>query len=170
MNLELLKGLEEFGKKNFMFNVHADVGRFLYLLVKLGYRKVLEVGMSNGYSALWMAFAGGKVRSIERDKEKIKLAEENFRKGGVNVEILEGDAKEILKDIKGEFDLVLIDATKKEYIEYVKLLEGRFKVLVADNTISHKGKVKDYLEYVRKNYDSFELDIGAGAEVSLNIS
>ena len=70
-----------------------------------------------------------------------------------------------------KIDCVLTSTnTKKEYIEYVKLLEGRFKVLVADNTISHKGKVKDYLEYVRKNYDSFELDIGAGAEVSLNIS
>ena len=100
------------------------------------------------------------------DKEKIKLAKKNFEKFN-NIEILEGEAIEILKNLKGKFDFVFIDATKKEYIKYLELIKDKLNkdaVVIADNIISHK--IKDYSLKAKEMFKSKTLNIGTGIEVS----
>ena len=80
---------------------------------------------------------------------------------------MEGDALEVLRKLDEKFDFVFIDATKKEYLKYFKLIKfDKEAVVVADNIISHGEKVQDYVDYVRKKYDSKLLTVGTGIEVT----
>ena len=129
-------------------------------------KKVLEVGCFNGYSALMFSTAAESVKSIEIDKKNIEIAKENFRKYKCeNIEILEGDAKNLLKILNEKFDLIFIDAIKNEYKEYLqsslKLINKGFIYL--DNTISHKEKMGDLFIYLQNsNLKWKELNIGRG--------
>ncbi len=86
-----------------------------------------------------------------------------------------GNALNILPNLEGEFDLVFIDASKKEYIKYLKLIEDKLhkeSVLVADNAGSFAEQMKDYLQYVRssKKYKSRFVAVGNdGLEITTKI-
>ena len=165
---DLLIKLEEFSKINFMFNVPKETGELLNLLVKIKKpKKILEIGMSNGYSTIWLAEPGFPVVSIEADPKKIIPAKENFKKANLkNIKILHGFALDVLKSLKEKFDFVFIDATKKEYLSYFKLLKlNKNAIVVADNIISHN--ILDYHNYVNKNYKSHLIKIGSGVEVTI---
>ncbi len=164
----LLIKLEEFGKLNFMFNVPRETGELLNLLVRIKKpKKILEIGTSNGYSTIWLAEPGFPIISIEADPKKIILAKENFKKAGLkNIKILQGFALDVLKNLKEKFDFVFIDATKKEYLDYFKLLKlNENAIVVADNIISHN--ISDYHNYVNKNYKGQLIKIGSGVEVTI---
>jgi len=89
----LLVELEEFGKRNDastserprrMLNITRDTGELLAVLVQATLaRRVLEIGTSNGYSTIWLAWAarhtGGRVTSIDRSAEKHRLAGINLK-------------------------------------------------------------------------------------------
>lgn len=112
-----------------MLNVSMDDGRLLRLLTEtMDAKHVVEIGTSNGYSSLWLLMAlhttGGKLTTFEIDPEKIKLAANNFKKAGVDhlVTIVEGDAHEEVKKIKGPIDLLFIDADKAGYLDYLNKL------------------------------------------------
>ena len=68
--------------------------------------------------------------------------------------------------------MVLIDAAKEEYLEYLRLIEKKLhnrSLIVADNVRS-RGKMKDYLDYVRSSgkYESEHFSFGEqGVEVSV---
>lgn len=165
----LLSNLEEYNKKHFMFNILRETGEFLNFLIKIKKpKKILEVGTSNGYSTIFIASNGFEVFTIEQDKEKIKLAKENFKKANLkNIKILEGNALEILKKLNEKFDFVFIDATKKEYLQYLKLIKlNKNAIIVADNIITHKEKLEEYTKYLRKHYKSFLLNNGNGLEIT----
>ncbi len=104
--------------------------------------------------------------TIEIDEKAAEIAERNFTKyRSNNIKILIGDAKEIIPNLKENFDLVLIDAMKREYKNYLvqslKLVKSVF--IYADNTISHKEYMKDFFEYLDKNKLNWgELEIGKG--------
>jgi len=158
---KLLRELEKFGKENSMFNVSRECGEFLYQLVKqFRPNSILEVGMSNGYSTIWLASAakeyGGDVTAIEANPERIKLAKENFKKAGFdNIRILKGKALDVLKELDEEFDFVFLDASKEEYLDYIKcIMLAKGAVIAAHNVISHKKKMKDFLDFVRENCES----------------
>jgi predicted O-methyltransferase YrrM len=124
--------------------VPPEVGAFLGFLVKTCKRKhVLEIGTCLGYSAIWMARnlpSDGLIETIEVDRDLAANAEENFAKAGVSgrIRILRGFALDILSTLKRDYDLVFIDALKKEYPEYLEhsmhlLKEGG--VIVADDVL-----------------------------------
>ena len=94
-----------------------------------------------------------------------------------------GSAIVILEDIKDEiqnkkrdkFDFVFIDANKKEYIEYFKIINKITtdnSVILADNILSHYEKTKDYTEelFENKNYQSQIINIGSGMMLSKRIA
>lgn len=129
-------------------------------------KNVLEIGTFNGYSALNLSKAAEHVTTIEIDKRAAEIAKNNFEKySSNNIKILIGDAKEIIPKLKDNFDLVLIDAMKRDYKNYLihslKLIKKGF--IYADNTISHKWYMGGFFEYLNeKKLNWRELKIGKG--------
>lgn len=128
-------------------SVTPEVGKFLGLLVKAGgARNILEVGTSGGYSTIWLATAarqtGGRVTTLELEPAKIERARQNFAAAGVDdvVTMMEGDAHQTLRTVKGPFDFAFLDAEKESYLDFLEPLVGLLRpggLLVADNLLSH---------------------------------
>ena len=111
---------------------------------------ILELGTFTGYSAICLSKglqAEGKIVTIEIDDELESLAAKYFKKAGIQDQVEQriGSALEIIPTLDDKFDLVFIDADKREYVEYYNLLidgleSGAF--IIADNTL-WSGKVLD---------------------------
>ena len=109
---------------------------------------ILEIGTFTGYSALCLAKGlaeDGELHTIEIDDELESIARKYFRKAGMADRIFQhiGDAREIIPSIDRKFDLVFVDADKREYPDYYRLVFDRIPVggfLLADN-ILWNGKV-----------------------------
>lgn len=190
-----LEKIEQEARENHVPIVKPETKELLRTLVLLKKpMKILEVGAAVGFSSLYMNSyqpEGGTVLTIERNDKRILKARENIRKTGKeqDVTLLEGDAIEILKEIRGSFDLIFVDAAKGQYIHFLedvlRLLapEG---VLVSDNVLQdgdvaksryaierrdrtiHK-RMRDYL-YTIKNHPLLEtviLPVGDGVAISI---
>ena len=135
-------------------SVTPEVGRFLHLLVKLtGARRILEVGMSGGYSTIWLASAAretdGHVTTLELDPAKIERARQNFAAAGLQdiITIVEGDAHQTLARLEGPFDLAFLDAEKEFYLDFLEPLVRLLRpggVLTADNLLSHAEELAPF--------------------------
>ena len=91
----------------------------------MGAERVLEIGTSNGYSTIWLGDAaeavGGSVVSLEIEAERTAAALDNLTQAGVDefVELRTQDAAEALAAFAdGAFDLVFLDAERREYASY----------------------------------------------------
>ncbi|MFN2607070.1 MAG: O-methyltransferase [Acidimicrobiales bacterium] len=126
-------------------------GRFLQTLVHLvGARRVLEIGMFTGYSALSMAPAlapGGRIITCDVDPAAEAVARRHVEASpwADRIEIRMGPALDTIATLDGPFDLVFIDADKGGYLDYYEavlpLLAER-GVIVADNVL-WRGRVLD---------------------------
>lgn len=176
----LLKELEAYARENDrMWNIPPETGRFLHIMVRaVKAQNVLETGMSNGYSGIWIASAlrstGGHLTTLEADPWKVELATENFRKAGLDdlITIVHGDARETLSHLDGVFDFAFVDAAKDQYFSYLKLIEPKLapgSLIFADNAISHGEGMRDYLDYVTgaSHLESVMVPIGSGEMMSL---
>jgi caffeoyl-CoA O-methyltransferase len=113
-------------------------------------KNILEIGTFTGYSALCLAKGmaeGGQLHTIEIDDELETLAQKYFLKSGMSDRIVQhiGDARQIISAIGQSFDLVFIDADKREYCDYYHLVFDHIPVggfLLADNVL-WDGKVVD---------------------------
>jgi len=112
-----------------MANVPELDGRLLRLLTEsAGAKHVVEIGTSNGYSAIWLCLAlrttGGKLTTHEIDKRRAARARANFKRAGVDgiVTVVEGDAHETVTKIKQPIDVLFLDADKSGYVDYLKKL------------------------------------------------
>jgi caffeoyl-CoA O-methyltransferase len=106
--------------------------------------RVLEIGTYTGYSALCFA-EGGKVITIDVNEELEDMVSEFISKSGMKgkVENLIGDAAEIIPALEDQFDIVFIDADKKNYCLYYDLVFDKIKkggYIIADNVL-WSGKV-----------------------------
>jgi caffeoyl-CoA O-methyltransferase len=128
-----------------MLSGHVEGQALKFLVHMTGARRVLEVGMFTGYSALAMAEAlpdGGEVVACEVDAFVADFARECFDASpvGNRITIEVGPAIETLRSISGTFDLVFIDADKTGYLDYYRhlldsdLLAPR-AVIAVDNTL-----------------------------------
>jgi predicted O-methyltransferase YrrM len=98
----------------------------------------------------------GKLVTIDITPDNAETALSNIRDADLSdkIEVKVGDALEILPRLRDKFDLLFIDATKEEYIQYLKLAEKNLKrgsVVVADNVGIFKADMLDYLVYVRSS-------------------
>lgn len=119
-------------------------GRLLKMLVQLvGARRVLEIGMFTGYSALSMAEGlpeDGELFTCEFDPKAIAFARKYFDRSEhkKKIHILEGPALESIKKLSGQFDLVFLDADKVNYSNYFDAVLPLLKsggVILADNVL-----------------------------------
>ena len=101
-------------------------GAFLKMMTQLvGARRVLEIGMFTGYSALCFAEAlpaDGTVITCEVDEASAALARQYFARSpvGKKVEIRMGPALDTMRELRGPFDLIFIDADKVNYLNYYR--------------------------------------------------
>lgn len=131
-----------------MLSGHVE-GQLLKVLVHVtGARRVLEIGMFTGYSALAVAEAlpqGGSVVACELDADVAAFAQESFAasSAGDRVEVRVGPALDTLHRLAEElarFDLVFLDADKPGYAGYLDVLLDREllapgALVVVDNTL-----------------------------------
>jgi predicted O-methyltransferase YrrM len=185
MNKEILEQrMSELEKtqKDF-WNVSRATGNFLSMLVKMNNSKrVLEIGTSNGYSGLWFLSAlentEGHFTTIEFYDKRRDVAIQNYNDCGFEGKYtsLKGSASEILKGFteNDKFDFVFIDACKKEYIDYYKIIKPHLTpnaIIAADNVNSHRAKVQDFLDCIiaDEDFQTEILDLPAGLSVSLKL-
>lgn len=162
--------LEAFGEANDvratdyahrMLNITHDTGEFLVLLARaVDARRILELGTSNGYSTLWLAYAvqpmDGRVITVERSAYKAELARENFKRASLEawIDLHLGDAGDFLKQQADQsFGLVFLDCERKRYVEWWNdlrrvLVPGG--LLVADNAVSHAREIEPFKQIVQR--------------------
>ena len=154
-------------------------------------KKILEIGTAVGYSA--MCFSeylqdGGKIDTIERDEERLAQARENIVKVGVQekINIIEGDAVEILPNLNDKYDMIFIDAAKGKYPFFLKEALRMLKptgYIFADNILykgyvlsdynKHKQRtaVRNLREYIKEttenpNLETEILEVGDGLAIT----
>lgn len=124
---------------------------FLSFLCRLIQPKtILEIGTFTGYATIAMAKAlpeNGKIYSIDHNPEWQEIAKKWIKKADVSqkVELLLGEAQQLIPDISVEFDMVFIDGEKSEYLDYYKTVfpkVSRGGIILADNVL-WGGKIFD---------------------------
>jgi len=173
--------------------ISKNIGMFYNIMLKsINAKKILEIGMSVGYSGLWFADAvmsntqsDGQIITIDRERFKIDNAKKNFEEAGVSslIKIRDGEARKVLHDIKEEFgknyfDFIFIDADKESYTEYFDLclpLVRKGGMIGADNILlpeRFNEMMVDYLSHVRSNpnVQSVTIPIDNGEEITIKLS
>ena len=154
-------------------------------------KRILEIGTAVGYSAMCFSeflATNGKIDTIERDAERAKEAEENFKKVEVEekINLHVGDAVEILPTLDEKYDMVFIDAAKGKYPfflrEALRMINNN-GIIFADNILykgyvlsdynKHKQRtaVRNLREYLKEvsenpNLETEILEVGDGLAVS----
>jgi predicted O-methyltransferase YrrM len=159
---EYLNELEKYSKDTEVPIIRPQMQSLLRLLITWSRpMKILEVGTAIGFSALLMseyAPKGCHITTIEKYEKRIPLAKENFEKAGKSKDItlLEGDAAQILADMKedGEYDLIFMDAAKGQYINFlpdVLRLLSPTGLLVSDNILQEGELIESKYAVIRRN-------------------
>lgn len=136
----------------------------------------MEVGTLIGYSAILMGKeldSNARLITIEIDPTVAKIAVNNIRRAEIppTVEVLVGDAIEVIPKLEGEFDIVFIDADKWQYLEYLQLVEDKLhkgSVVVADN-VEQASSYLDYVKYSGKYLSKYISAGWSGLEVSVKL-
>ena len=150
----LLKEINEYTSKNVyqpkMLSGHLQ-GRILSFISKVKNPKyILEIGTYTGYSALCLAEGlkdDGKLITIDRDKSLYEKVNDFFSRSDYanKIEQKIGEALKVIPEIDLTFDLVFIDADKKNYKNYFDNIIDKLSlggVIIVDNVL-WKGKVTD---------------------------
>ena len=144
---ELLKELEQktYAEcKDPQMVIGALEGSFLRMMVAItSTKRVLEVGMFTGYSALCMAEAlpdDGELIACDINEETSKIAQSFFDRSphGKKITIRLGPALETLERLDGVFDIIFIDADKENYYAYYETVLPKLKtggLILADNVL-----------------------------------
>lgn len=153
----LLGELEDFAKEYSVPISQPETMRLLEVLIRIGrIKSVLEVGCAIGYSAICMINAGcEKIDTIELSADAARVAKENFKKAGMEdkINLHFGDAKDVLPQMEGEYDMIFMDAAKAQYQEFFPNCMRLLKtggVLVSDNVLYKGMTATDELVVRRK--------------------
>lgn len=140
---------------------------------------ILEIGTAVGYSAICFSkylSDEGFIDTIERDETRVEQAKENIQKAEVEekINILFGDAVEILPTLNKKYDVVFIDAAKGKYPFFLKealRMLNEKGIIFADNVLykgyvmsdynKHKQRtaVRNLREFLQELHDNEELDV-----------
>jgi predicted O-methyltransferase YrrM len=140
----LLTEMEKYAKRREIPIIGPACGRLLYLLARIsGAKRMLEMGSAIGYSTIWLARGAGAEAEIyytDGDPENARRARDYFRRGGVEdrIQLLVGDAVELMDGISGDFDLIFIDVDKEQYPDALRKAVPRLRtggLLITDNAL-----------------------------------
>jgi len=155
-------------------NLEPATAELLTLVLRVaGAREIVEIGTSNGYSAIWLADAardtGGRVTSV--DVERRPEASENLDRAGVRVHLEIADGGDYLAGLPdGGVDLLFLDAERVEYAGWwphpARVLRPG-GVLAVDNVLSHPAEVADLLSLVAADPDLVAETVAVGKGLHL---
>ena len=153
--------------------------------------RILEIGTAIGYSAICFSrflADDGKIDTIERDEERADQAIENIKLMELEdkINVIKGDAVEILPTLEGKYDIVFIDAAKGKYpffLQQALRLINKNGIIIADNVLykgyvlsdynKHKQRtaVRNLREYIfeitnNPNIETEILEVGDGLAIS----
>jgi predicted O-methyltransferase YrrM len=196
--IDILNLLDELGKKRFMPCIGPTKGKIIADIIREHKpKRILEIGSLYGYSAILMANVMSdydddddddygdefKVVTVEIDKNNGDIAKINIKDAELSdkIDLITGDALEVIPKLHYKFDLLFLDAAKDQYLQYLRIAEEsniikKDAIIIADNVGISKNEMIDYLEYVRNSgkYNSktiettleFSKDINDAMEVS----
>ncbi|MBR6972232.1 MAG: class I SAM-dependent methyltransferase [Bacteroidales bacterium] len=140
-------------------------------------KHVLEIGTFTGYSLACLADGakklGGSVDAIEINKELDYIIEEGLKRAGVAelVKVHYGDALEILPSIAEEYDLVFIDADKRQYPQYYELVKPLVRsggYILADN-VTWYGRTSSHTDAKSSGISSFNSLVESDSSVESHL-
>lgn len=183
--------LRKFAEKDNVPIMKLESKEFLKSLLAIKRPKsILEIGTAIGYSSLvFDKYSDAKITTIELSEDMAHIAQENFNKYNVDINLINDNAEKALTKLNQGFDFVFIDANKsnyKFYFDYVdKNLLNNGGVIVADN-ILFRGEVcnddlvekrkitivkrlRNFLAYItsRDDYKTSIIPIGDGISISI---
>ena len=192
MNKFELKKIKENALNNHIPIIMDETLEYIYkLYINNKINSILEIGTAVGYSAIcFTEFLNkdGIIDTIERDEQRVDEAKDNIKKAEVqnSINIILGDAVEILPNINKKYDMIFIDAAKGKYpffLNQALRLINREGIILADN-ILYKGyvmsdynkhnqrtAVRNLREYIKEatenpNLETQILEVGDGLAVS----
>ena len=136
--------IEDYAAENRVPIIGPAVARLMALLVQVsGAKRIFEMGSAIGYSTIWLARAAGpkgKVIYTDGDPEKANRAKDYFKRAGVSkrIEVLVGNAHELLKKTPGKFDLIFNDVDKHQYPDSLRVALPKLRrggLFISDNTL-----------------------------------
>jgi caffeoyl-CoA O-methyltransferase len=140
----LLDELAAEGRAEKLPLIDAEVGVLLNVLTRAsGARRILEIGTAIGYSGIWLARAlpeEGTLVTIDADADRARRARENFARAGLSarVNVVVGDAADIVPSLDGPFDVIYQDGPKDLYLPLLDRLIELLRpggLLVTDNVL-----------------------------------
>jgi predicted O-methyltransferase YrrM len=137
-------------------------------------KHVVEIGTSTGYSGIWFGLAlqktGGKLTTYEIDAGRAATARANFKRAGMAdiITLVEGDAHDEVKKLKGKIDILFLDADKQGYIDYLEKLLPLVRPggLVVAHNINPRMADPKYMEAIQTNPD-LETIVRSGVGVTI---
>lgn len=165
--------LDRMEKKGYQYwSVPRKDGEFLHFMVKaIRAKNILEIGTSQGFSAIWMGLAleetGGRLTTIEISRDRYEQARRNVREAGLveRVKLIHGDAHAEVTKLEGSFDFIFSDADKEGQMDYFrKLYPQRLPpggILAVHNAIRQADSMKDYFAMIKKHaeFDTITLSV-----------
>lgn len=152
-----LKDIEQFAEANEIPILRFEARKVLEkLIIKNKPHKILEIGTAIGFSGSFMLLLSpeSKLTTIEKSKEMIEIAKQNFINQNLieRVEILQGDATEIVKSLNSQFDFIFLDGPKAQYfyqLPYLLKLLTENGMILADNVL-FRGLIKSDMPLPKK--------------------
>lgn len=140
--------------------IRKEMQSFLKVLLMIKRpMRIMEVGAAVGFSSILMSEympEGGHITTIENYDKRIPIARANFKRAGKEeqIDLIEGDALEVMHGLEGPYDLIFVDAAKGQYIHYlpeVMRLLGTDGVLVSDNVLQEGDIIESRFAVERRN-------------------
>jgi predicted O-methyltransferase YrrM len=167
-------------RKQKMLNLERSTAELIHiLLLSSGRRRVLEIGTSNGFSAI---IIGATLQSIdgavplttiEQDPLKVTGARTNIAHANLSfiVQVIQGSATEVVNELAGPFDCVFFDADRLSAPEQLQILLPKLEsdvLLLADNVLSHPQEMEAYIAAVEQllGFVSITAPVGKGLHIA----
>jgi caffeoyl-CoA O-methyltransferase len=171
---EVISEMERYAKKHDVPIIGPVVARMIYLVAQIsGAKRIFEMGSAIGYSTIWLARAAGpeaEVYYTDGDPANAARARGYFKRAGVenSIQIMTGDAVNLIDQVPGEFDLIFIDVDKHQYPEALRKAVPRLRsggLLLTDNVLwsgkvtrkSTDGRTRAIQQFNKLIYSSPEL-------------
>lgn len=156
----VIEAIEQEALRDCVPIIRKEMQSFLKVLLMIKRpMRILEVGAAVGFSSILMSEympEGGHITTIENYDKRIPIARANFKRAGKEeqIDLIEGDALEVMHGLEGPYDLIFVDAAKGQYIHYlpeVMRLLGTDGVLVSDNVLQEGDIIESRFAVERRN-------------------